>query len=148
MKRLQATLCLAVIALSAATVVLTVIGSIRYFDSFGIPYDARGHATLLVRLLAGSAVTLPVAVVLLILTLRGMRFPRWFVLIGALSAVFSSSLPTGIGHDFSHAVFEECSDKYGTVIFWLGALQGLLLPLAYLIDQRSMVSSSEAASAV
>jgi hypothetical protein len=134
MKRLQSTLCLAVIALSAVTVVLTVLGSIRYFDSFGIPYDAKGHATLLVRLLAGSAVTLPVAVVMLILCLREMQIPRWFVVIGALSAVFSFNLPQGIGHDFSHAVFEECSNKYGEVIFWLCATQALLLPIAYLIN--------------
>jgi hypothetical protein len=80
MKRLQATLCLAAIVLSTATVVLTVIGSIRYFDSFGIPYNAKGHARLLGRLPAGSAVTLPVAVVLLISTLRECGFP------GALSS--------------------------------------------------------------
>jgi hypothetical protein len=148
MKRLQATLCLAAIVLSTATEVLTVIGSIRYFDSFGIPYNAKGYARLLGRLPAGSAVTLPVAVVLLNFNTPGMRFPRCFVLIGALSAVYSSSLPTGTGHNFSHALFEECSDKYGTVIFWLGALQGVLLPLACLIDQRSAISSSEAGPAV
>jgi hypothetical protein len=100
MKRLQATLCIAAITLGLGTVALTVTGSIRYFDSFKIPYDSRGHITLLVRLLAGSAVTLPVAVIMLILCVRDMQIPRWFVLIGALSAVFSFNLPQGIGHEF------------------------------------------------
>ena len=144
MKRLQTALCLAAIALGAVIAVLTVVGSIRYFDSFSIPYSAEAHARLLMRLLAGPAVALPVSVVLLILTLRRMRIPRWFVPIGALAAVFSFNLPEGIGHDFSHAVFEDCSDKYGAVVFWIGALQAVFLPLVYLIDQRPEVAATEA----
>ena len=143
MKSLQISLCTTAIILGSAIVALSISGSIRYFDSFKIPYDPRGHATLLVRLLAGSAVSIPVSVVMLVLLLREMQIPRWFVLIGALSAVFSFNLPVGIGHDFSHAVFEECSNKYGKVVSLLGTIQALLLPVVFLLNRRTAAPTTE-----
>jgi hypothetical protein len=136
MKWLQIALCIASLLLAIATVVLPVVGAAGYFDSFKIAYSNKVHAEILVRLLAGPALALSVGSAFLLLTLQGKRIPIWLAGIGVLGALFSFKLPIGVGHDFSHVVFNECSGKYGLVVFWLGLVLGILLAAIYEVARR------------
>lgn len=68
----------------------------------------------------------------------GKRIPLWVLIFGLAGAVDWQRKVGYASHDFSHVVFEECSDVYGHVILWLSGIIALFLVMIWLLEIRHL----------
>lgn len=139
MKLLKIALSVNAVLLSLATLVLPAAALGAKLENIHHLWSTPGMRDLTLRLFWGPVTMLALSLLLLVMTLSGRRIPPWLVLIGLLGAAFTSTLPPGISHDFSHVIFLSCSNIYGQVVFLL--CMGLGACLLFLGDfqWKSMV---------
>lgn len=116
---IESLLALLVVASSLACIILPIVGASRFFDAFRQPYSAKVHAELLTAQLLGPSYTFLLSASLLTLLMLRKRLRPWLWLAVLLGPIHTVRSLGGLGHDFSHAVFQECSGIYGT---WIRAL--------------------------
>jgi hypothetical protein len=92
------------------------------FNEFGVPYSMLEHARILAEQWVGPVYTLLVVLPCGTLSLVGKkRIPWWSWLLGMVGPIYTVFAASGISHDFSHTLFQECSGIYG------GWIQGLCI---------------------
>jgi hypothetical protein len=132
---------LSVAVATVTCIVLPVIGARNFFPEFKQPYSAEGHIRLLAPQLIGPVFTLLASFPLLLGVKLRKHLPWWLWLIPLIGAPYTIHAvnQTGISHDFSHAVFDQCSGIYGNWITSASTVSAAaLLTIAFLArrDQR------------
>ncbi|WP_035613414.1 hypothetical protein [Haloferula sp. BvORR071] len=127
LRALSLCLCAIAIATAIACIVLPVIGAQGFFAEFHKPYSAVEHFKLVAEQSAGPVYTLLSVLGLAGLIFQGKRVP-WESCLLALVGPVCTALNSGmVSHDFSHVVFQECSDIYGQWIDGLNVAAGVAL---------------------
>jgi len=134
--RAQLAFCVVGICATLACVVLPVMGARGFFAEFRQPYSARSCAILLSSQLYGPVFLILFETVLVYLTRARKRIPLWMGVIAFIGTEYTTRAVGGCSHDFSHVIFEECSDIYGYVIFWLCVSTFLALMTVCVLDHR------------
>lgn len=131
-----------VIAASAITcIALPVMGANSFFSTFKVTHSANVHSRLLAEQLAGPVFTLSISFSLLLAVMLRKRIAWWLWLVPLIGPVYTTKAVGGLSHDFSHAVFQECSEIYGSWISGACILAGVALVVIALlafIDQRRL----------
>jgi hypothetical protein len=119
-------------------IILPVIGARGYFPKFKQPYSAEYHVRLLAPQLIGPVFTLLTSLALLLAVIFRKRLPWWLWLIPLIGAPYTIHAvnQTGISHDFSHAVFDQCSGIYGNWITCISIFAGAALLAIALLARR------------
>jgi hypothetical protein len=138
MKFVQYLSVVAGIVLALAGVILPVVGADGVFARFKTSYSATLHAKMLASQLVAPVLLLLLQGLIVYCTFYQKRIPFWIGVMGAIGAFGMVWNVGGFSHDFSHVVFEECSDKYGQVISWLAGLYGLLLVTTLVLNARRL----------
>jgi hypothetical protein len=123
-KPLQIALCILSILASLALIVLPVIGAKNYFVEFHAAYSRQAHAMMLVDQATGPVAAFLAYSCTLAMLCLSKRLSWLLLLIGVAAPIYTYQRVGGYAHDFSHAVFNECSGIYGIWIF------SLCLPMA------------------
>lgn len=118
MKPLKIVLASIAVLLSLATLALPVFALMGGLKDVRVLWATPEMRELVFRLFAGPLVTLALSVIMLVMIASRRCVPGWMVLIGLLGTAFTARLPPGIGHDFSHIIFNSCSG-YGQMVFRL-----------------------------
>ena len=135
-KQIQISLCILTALLIVPFVTLPIVGSAEYFETFSLKYSPRGHMVLLTRRLAGPAVAALAVVALFWMSWIPKKIP-WFIPgIGISGAIYGLMLESGRSHDFSHAVFKECSGIYGLVMKALGTSIAIMITAIFFLGHR------------
>ncbi len=126
-RAIKITLGLLVVASSLACIVLPTIGSSNFFAEFKQPYSARMHFEILGEQLVGPGYTFLLSSALVALVILRKRLGWWMWFAALVGPIYTACAVGGLSHDFSHAVFHECSGIYGTWISGLCILGGASL---------------------
>ena len=132
---LRIILLLLVIASSIACVIFPVIGARNYFTAFRTPYSASLHYSILGEQLVGPVYTLLLSLALMFLLLCRKRIAWWLWLIGVMGPIYTIHTGGALSHEFSHAVFNECSGIYGSWIGWLSIVGGSSLIILAIVTK-------------
>lgn len=117
-RRLLIALWLPVAASVITCIVLPILGARSFHTEFRQAYSAESHLRLLAPQLPGPIFTLLTSSAFLLAVIFRKRLPWWLWLVPLLGVVYTRQAVrgTGLSHDFSHTVFNECSSIYGTWI--------------------------------
>ena len=122
MRFLKIFLLVLILLLCVPCIALPIIGAKGIFSEFRTPYSASDHHQLLLNHLVGPAFITLVTLTLLAVRLAKKRLAWWIPSIGIIGALYTARVAGLHSHDFSHVVFEECSDVYGTCIGWISTM--------------------------
>lgn len=139
MRQIKFICCVASLLSAAACIVLPVIGANSFFSNFRVPYSVSAHFELLSSQLVGPVFTVAFCIVLLWSFSHRKYFPWWIASVGLLGSIYPPLAVGSRSHDFSHSVFAECSNVYGSVIGWLCVLSGLTYGAVCLIMRAEQV---------
>ncbi len=112
---------------------LGLLGFSREFDtalSFGDSLRVAGPQ------LVGPVLMLSISLWTLLATARKRLIPYWTILIGLLAVFYTPQQVGGLSHDFSHAVFNQCSGIYGSFVLWLCVTTGLAFVGVWCLDSH------------
>jgi len=123
------TLWLLVAIATITCIVLPIIGAGAFFSKFSLRYSVGVHLRLLAPQLIGPVFTLLASLALLLTVIFRKHLPWWLWLIPLLGPPFTVHVvrESGVSHDFSHTVFNECSSIYGTWITSASTIAGAAL---------------------
>ena len=122
MKHLNILLLALILLLCIPCIVLPIIGANGIFAEFRIPYSASDHHRLLVNHLIGPAFMTFFSLTLLVVKFAKRQLAWWAPSLGVLGALHTAFTAGKDAHDFSHVIFKECSDAYGTRLGWISTV--------------------------
>lgn len=131
-------LCVVVIPITLTGIILPIIGAQGFFEHFRVPYSMGTHAEMLLPQLVSPVLLLLLEGLFGYCAFYGKRIPVWVLVFGLAGA---AGMPLKVGyasHDFSHVIFEQCSDVYGDVILTLAGSTALLLITIWLLEIRHL----------
>ena len=131
---------LLVAASAIGCLALPLIGASSFFSEFKVPYSKSVHFQLLADQLVGPVFTLLYSSSLMVLLSR-KRIKWWLWVIALIGPAYTARAASAVSHDFSHTVFDECSEIYGIWLGWICTLSGVLLAVIALLacfDQRRL----------
>ena len=133
-RSLKISLGLLVIASSLACMILPAIGVKHYFTAFQMPYSSSVYFDLLVWQLIGPTFTLLLSSLFVTRVIIHKHLAWWLWLTVLVGPIYTAYAVGGLSHDFSHAVFKQCSGVYGDWINGFCILGGASLILLSILS--------------